>query len=314
MSSQKEEELIPIKILYTGLDNAGKTSIILTLLRDFAKIPEVTPTRGVKRRDYNFLGLEISEWELGGQRVYRKAYLTNQADKVFGGTEIVIFLIDIQDKDRFDDALDYLNQIITQLRVLKLEPTIYVFFHKYDPVSIIGSQAEINNLSLELRNEIKSFNYPKFNFYRTSIYNLQTIIIAVSNILLSKNPKAVVLEKSLKDFSKRLDLESLELIDDNSLIAGSFYKNKQIEELMNNVTPYFLEVNEIFERASIRHPYKEEEEDEMMIRRFGKFFLFKKFQLRGESQQFYFLGCKKDSIFSQEDFEMSVNIIKEILG
>ncbi len=55
------------KILFTGLDMAGKTSIILALQREFSKIAILKPTRGAQRRIFEFLGREISEWDLGGQ-------------------------------------------------------------------------------------------------------------------------------------------------------------------------------------------------------------------------------------------------------
>lgn len=285
-------------------------------MRDFDSIEDLTPTKGFRNRTYNFLGLDISEWELGGQKVYRKQYLSNQADLVFGGTEFVVFLIDIQDINRYEEALEYLKDIIEQLEKLDLFPPVYVFFHKFDPPEMIGSQAEITNRSLELRNRIKNeINYDKFKFYRTSIYNLQTIILAISNILLSKNPKSAVIEQSIKEYAERLDLLSLVLIDDNSLLIGTYYFNNYIEDLMSAVTPFFLEVNELFERATVNKRFAEEgdQEEEMMVRRFGKYFFFKKFQIKKEGSFFYFLGCKNDPNFKSDEFDMFVNVIKQIL-
>ncbi|MHA1147712.1 MAG: ADP-ribosylation factor-like protein [Promethearchaeota archaeon] len=318
MASVNDGGMQAIKILYTGLDNAGKSSIILALLRDFEHIEHTSPTRGVKRRDYNFLGLEISEWELGGQSLYRKQYMSNQADKVFSGAEIVLFVIDIQDKERYEESIEYLAQIIEQLQIQNIQPAVYVFFHKFDPVEMMGSQAEITNASLDLRNRIKLVGYPNIKFYRTSIFNIQSIILAVSNILLSKNPRAVVLEKSIQDFAKRLELLSLVLIDDNSLLIGYYYFNKYIQDLMENVTPFFLEVNETFERASVaRRKIAGNEEDlgeeEMIVRRFGYYFLFKKFRLKREGSFFHFLGCNKGGKFNLDYLQMFVNVIKEIL-
>ena len=65
------------KILFTGLDDAGKTSIILALQREFSKIAVIKPSRGAQRRIFEFLGKEISEWDLGGQISYRISYLKN---------------------------------------------------------------------------------------------------------------------------------------------------------------------------------------------------------------------------------------------
>ena len=52
------------KLLFTGLDDAGKTSIILSLQREFSKIAVLSPTRGAQRRVFDFLGKEIAEWDL----------------------------------------------------------------------------------------------------------------------------------------------------------------------------------------------------------------------------------------------------------
>jgi hypothetical protein len=109
-------------------------------------------------------------------------------------------------------------------------------------------------------------------------------------------------------------MDALELIDDNSLILGSFYKNKHVEELMNAITPFFLEVNEIFAKVSYSRPHEDKPEEQMIIQKFGKNFLFKKFSLKQLESDFYFLGCKSgDANFQTEEFQMFVNLIKEIL-
>ena len=310
----QSEEPKAIKVIFTGLDNAGKSSIIATLMREAESIPKLKPTRGVKYRDFEFLGMQIAEWDLGGQKVYRRAYLNKEPERIFGKTEILISVIDVQDEERIPEALDYLKDVFELMVSLHITPSIYIFFHKYDPVSFIGSQAEINNFSLKLRDQIKAMlNYPQLNFYRTSIYDIQTIIIAVSRILLQKNPKSKVIEKAIKDFADRLDIEALELIDDNSLILGSFYRNKHVKVLMNAITPFFLEVSEIFDKVSFSTPHKETPEDQMMIQKFGKFFLFKKFFIKDIESKFYFLNCKNDSNFNKEELQIFVNLVKEIL-
>ena len=63
------------KILFTGLDNSGKTSIILSLQRELSQISMLKPTKSAQRRIFEFLGKSIAEWDLGGQKRYRIAYL-----------------------------------------------------------------------------------------------------------------------------------------------------------------------------------------------------------------------------------------------
>ena len=121
-----------LKLLIMGLDNAGKSSIILTLMRDFKKVEQVKPTTGIERRIFDFLGVLISEWDLGGQVVYRKTYLTSKAGEIFPNTKILIYIIDVQEKKRYDEAIEYLKGIVDQLNALNVKPAIFVFFHKYD--------------------------------------------------------------------------------------------------------------------------------------------------------------------------------------
>ena len=314
MNSSESEVPKGIKVIFTGLDNAGKSSIIATLMREISSIPSLRPTSGIKYRDFEFLGMRIAEWDLGGQKVYRRAYLNKEPEKIFGGTEILLSVIDVQDKERVPEALEYLKDIYDLIFSLNIKPSIYVFFHKYDPVSMIGSQAELNNFSLELRDKIKNLiDYPEIDFYRTSIFDIQTIIIAFSKILLSKNPKSTVIENTIQDYAEKLDMDALELIDDNSLVLGSFYKNRHVKSLMNAIMPFFLEVNEIFEKVPFSRPYEDKPEDQMVIQKFDKFFLFKKFNLKEIDSNFYFLNCKSDPNFHQEDFQVFVNLMKEIL-
>ena len=120
------------KILFTGLDNAGKTSIIYGIQREFSKIALLKPTRGAQRRIFEFMGREIAEWDLGGQVSYRISYLKNP-NKYFDGTEICIFVLDVQNKSRVAEAISYFQDVIHQFNQLEIEPLVYVFFHKYDP-------------------------------------------------------------------------------------------------------------------------------------------------------------------------------------
>ena len=44
------------KILFTGLDSAGKTSIILALQREISQIAVLKPTRQAQRKIFEYLG------------------------------------------------------------------------------------------------------------------------------------------------------------------------------------------------------------------------------------------------------------------
>ena len=66
MELQGKDDTDVRKVIFVGLDNAGKTSIILSLLREISKFAIIKPTRNAERRTFEFLGMNISEWDLGG--------------------------------------------------------------------------------------------------------------------------------------------------------------------------------------------------------------------------------------------------------
>ncbi|NHJ25587.1 MAG: hypothetical protein EAX89_13470 [Candidatus Lokiarchaeota archaeon] len=308
----KKEEFPSTKILFTGLDNAGKTTIIYALQREFSKIALLKPTRGAQRRIFEFLGREISEWDLGGQLSYRIAYLKNPT-KYFDGTEIAIYVIDIQNKARLPEAISYFKDVIEQFRKLEIEPPIYIFFHKYDPALKRNAMNEMKNLELDLKEKIKnSVDYKKVLYYNTSIYDLSSIIKAMSEILLNLYPKSELIEKTIIEFGKKTYSEGVVLLDDNSLIVGSYYKDEETKNTLSASTPYFLTLNDSFVFTQAQ-PSLQDKEDFMVVQRFGKNFIFKQIKLKGDLTPYYILILKQDPNITKDDFEVFANLLKEIL-
>lgn len=299
----------PNKVLFTGLDDAGKTSIILSLQREFSKIAILSPTRGAQRRIFNFLGKEISEWDLGGQLAYRIAYLKNPG-KYFEGTEIAIYVIDIQNKSRIPEATSYFKDVIEQFKELEIEPPIYVFLHKFDPALRRSALNEMESLIIDLKDKLRVTNYKEIYYYETSIYDFGSIITAMSEILLSLYPKSELIEKTIHEFAKKVNSEGVVIIDDNSLIIGSYYKDEETKHLLTASTPYFLTLHDSFQFTS---PMEEKYENRMIVQRFGKNFIFKQITLKKESEPYYLILLKEDPVFHKEDLESFANLLKEIL-
>jgi len=298
------------KIVFTGLDDAGKTSIILSLQREFSKIAVLSPTRGAQRRIFEFLGKEISEWDLGGQTAYRISYLKNP-DKYFDGTEIAVYVIDIQNKPRMPEAISYFKDVIKQFRKLEIEPPIYLFLHKYDPALKRSALNEMSNIIIDLKEKFrKTTDYKKIFFYETSIYDFSSIIRAMSEILLTLYPKSELIEKTIIEFAKKVGSEGMVVIDDNSLIIGAYYKNDEAKHLLTASTPYFLILSDNLQYTGVQENRFEER---MIVQRFGKNFIFKQINLKKGSTPYYLLLLTDDPVFQKEDFETFANLLKEIL-
>jgi len=312
LSEGKEEEKVAQnKLLFTGLDDAGKTSIIYALQREFSKIAILKPTRGAQRRIFEFLGREIAEWDLGGQISYRISYLKNPG-KYFDGTEIAIYVIDIQNKARIPEAISYFKDVVEQFNKLEIAPPIYVFLHKYDPALIRNALNELKTLELDLKEKIKrSVEYKQIYFYNTSIYDLNSIIKAMSEILLNLYPKSELISKTISEFAHKVYSEGVVLIDDNSLIIGSYYTTEESKNLLSASMPYFLTLHESFQFTQVLpgHP----DENRMIVQRFGRNFIFKQITLRQGGNPYYLLMLKVDPNVEEEDFDCFANLLQEIL-
>ncbi|MBN1800054.1 MAG: hypothetical protein JW891_01020 [Candidatus Lokiarchaeota archaeon] len=300
------------KILFTGLDAAGKTSTILMIQRELSKFALLSPTRGAQRRIFSFLGKSIAEWDLGGQENYRIAYLKNP-NKYFEGTEITIYVIDILNKDRHEEALSYLKDVIEQFEKLEIEPPIFVFFHKYDPALIKTSKNELDNSIDSIQKVIsKDIKYKKIHFYKTSIYDPPTIIQAMSEILLSLYTKAELLQKTIEEFARKLEAKGAVIIDHNSLIVSTYFKNKESENILMSTMPYFLALNDSFHKFSNKSP-EELANSHMLIQRFGDYFIFKEILIKDNSHEYYIILHKQTSEFNNSYFDTFGSLIQEVL-
>ncbi|TFG04175.1 MAG: hypothetical protein EU539_11330 [Promethearchaeota archaeon] len=312
MEYLREDDLISHKILFTGLDAAGKTSIILTLQREFSRINMVKPTRGAQRHFFKFLDKEIREWDLGGQKSYRISYLKNP-DKYFAGTESTIYVIDIQDNKRIPESLSYLTDVIKQFRKFNLTPPINIFFHKFDPFFEKNYNNNLNLLSFELMKQIKTITkYEKLSFFQTSIYNLPSLITAISHILLELYPKSNLISKTIEEFAGKLMCEGFILLDNNAFILGSYYKDDLTKELLLSSIPHFLSLNDHFQLDGL-----DNNKIHIVMNRFNYYFLFRDVPILGNGVPYYIFVLKSNSpwdlYFSRKDFNAFITIMKEML-
>ena len=163
------------KVLLMGLDNSGKTSIVLCLMgvKNLSSFSSLNPTRGVKINKFQALGSEYSIWDFGGQEQFRDGYL-NDFQTHIKGTKKFIYVLDIQDWKRYDISLEYLGRILDRLRKHKITIDFSIFLHKYDPdLEFINSKFDESVISDLIRNIKKLIPYDfAYQIYKTSIYTV----------------------------------------------------------------------------------------------------------------------------------------------
>ncbi|KAH0475220.1 MAG: uncharacterized protein KVP18_001092 [Porospora cf. gigantea A] len=91
----------------SGLDNAGKTTILFRLQVD--DVVHTVPTIGFNLEVVQYKNIKFQVWDLGGQttiRPYWRCYYPN--------TNAVVFVVDSADRNRMDDARVELHLILEE--------------------------------------------------------------------------------------------------------------------------------------------------------------------------------------------------------
>ncbi len=170
-----ENEKIMKKIVIVGLDNSGKTSIILSLQKNtnILSYYSLKPTSGLDIVKIEDEVAKFSIWELGGQEKYRRNYLRD-IGKYTSGADKIIFVIDVQDIPRYQIALQYLEEIVMQLKQDKNYPEISVFLHKFDPGLEEIKNFTSDTISSRLLNRINNIIPSEFDYkiFKTTIYTV----------------------------------------------------------------------------------------------------------------------------------------------
>jgi small GTP-binding protein len=248
-----------LKIVISGLDNAGKTSILTALDKkyDFQKdIVQLKPTIRVEYHKMNFLKNNSIFWDMGGQTTYREVYMQYQ-DVYFDATDLLIYVIDIQDPERFENSLEYLDAILTFFTESKMDVPLIITFHKYDP-DLRGDDEILHNIE-ELRSKLldKYSNF-KLLFQQTSIFDIISIVQLVSYGLSVFDDKFFELSELLEKYIEILENKALLVFDRNGIIISEYYSDIESEvyvELLESIKEHLFLLKRIEEESTYEYDH-----------------------------------------------------------
>ncbi|KAG2345015.1 ARF/SAR superfamily [Suillus weaverae] len=127
-SRQKEREM---RILFLGLDNAGKTTILKKINGE--DISSVSPTLGFNIKTFIHRKYTLNIWDVGGQRTLRP-YWRNY----FEQTDAIVWVVDSGDRMRMRDCREELHNLLLEDRLSGA--SLLVFANKQD---IHGSMSDL---------------------------------------------------------------------------------------------------------------------------------------------------------------------------
>jgi len=159
------------KILIMGLDGSGKTSIILSLRQktNLMSYFSLKPTQGLDIVNLNVQEQKFNIWDFGGQEKFRSDYLENFSKYV---TEVdkLIYVIDVQDVERYELSLKYLESIVEEIKKEKPLIDFSIFLHKFDPHIEKLDNFSAENISKNLRRILRIFLKTLLNVVQQNLY------------------------------------------------------------------------------------------------------------------------------------------------
>ncbi|MFX1497569.1 MAG: ADP-ribosylation factor-like protein [Promethearchaeota archaeon] len=224
------------KLLMIGLDNGGKTSILAVLQDKFSIIKSLLPTRGVKRERLDFFGYPIISWDLGGQVQYREKLYFNRPELFFTEVDLVLYVVDTYDSDRFPESANYYRQVLKALNDLSEFPPIIIVLSKSDQDfrSTVQWQDNINVIKNKFNQITNEYEKYSVDYADTTIYQKETIMQMFSVALKKVSDTSEIIENILEDFSHIIDAKSSSLISMDGLIFGNYNDSDTDEALLNN--------------------------------------------------------------------------------
>jgi len=277
------------------------------------------PTRGASVQSIQALGASLILWDLGGQSSSRDKYLV-KSDIYLYETDLIFYFIDIKNKERFKESLDYLKNINNVLEKELDQNTPMVFIFSKGDMDILESK-EIKQNIKNLKSQIANLSTDKkFDFYITSIFEITTILRAFSSGISKLSPNRDLIIHNLKKFSKKTDVYITLLLSDDGLVIADFYsykagnlmENEEKKEILQDIfeitAPQFTMLYKIF------HKFKALKKDKAIFKLANSFVLIKKLDIFETNLHILFLV---DTVDKKEKIDRLLidftNRIKDLL-
>ncbi|GAB4323748.1 MAG: hypothetical protein Kow0069_28970 [Promethearchaeota archaeon] len=303
------------KILLAGLDNAGKTSILMALEKkhSFTQIlREIAPTIRIEYSQAEILGVPVNVWDMGGQASYREVY-SRRLDYYFADADALIYVVDAQDRARFDEAVAYLSDVLRYFFDEGLDVPTYVFFHKVDPK--IRDSNETKARLTEYRRTIER----KLFFWRqhvhvteSSIFDVQSLAVAWSEVLSRVVPALGPVSSTIAKWGVKLPRIGSILFQADGVVLAEDYPRDLSPEVLDEVFTKAREAMVLVEKMHLAGAFADVVADTSSER--GVEFQLHRLEVGGASYYLALLLRGEEAAAADDNVSLFVEELKEELA
>ncbi len=224
------------KVIFVGLDNAGKSSLINLLSgKNLAGSVNLEPTTMVNHVNIALQDLDLIVWDFGGQESYRQIYLQNP-EEYLTQVDLIIYVIDSLDTQRFDETLNFFSRFLDAITNLKEHPYLLVLLHKGDPDIQSDPEFQINleYLHGRLREVLRQVKF-KWEIVTSSIYNSYHTQPIIAGFLKDTFNTQQINEGNIAVFDAMVKMNEVLVQIDNKLMLLEDKVQLQIERVGQKV-------------------------------------------------------------------------------
>jgi GTPase SAR1 family protein len=191
----------------------------------------------------------VNKWDLGGQDQYRQEYLTTKQE-ILLQADLVVFVLDVQDRNSYNQALDYYKKVLEIIKSANEHPYIVLCLHKLDPEVYDQYKTNLKDVMKMFGDASQGWNY---RFFTTSIYSRRSIVEAfsfgIAQFLPLKKSLDVILKNYLADAKESGEkILGVMLWDQNALFLSMVFEDKKTEKASLDASMGIVETIESFEK------------------------------------------------------------------
>eukprot|EP00993_Chasmostoma_nieuportense_P004530 NODE_5196_length_685_cov_34.620072_g5033_i0.p1 GENE.NODE_5196_length_685_cov_34.620072_g5033_i0~~NODE_5196_length_685_cov_34.620072_g5033_i0.p1 ORF type:complete len:180 (+),score=41.84 NODE_5196_length_685_cov_34.620072_g5033_i0:62-601(+) len=127
------------RLLFLGLDNAGKTTCLKQLSDE--DISHISPTQGFNIKSLNQDGFKLNAWDIGGQKAIR-AYWPNY----FENTDVLVYVVDAADAKRLEETGVELTSLLEEEKLTNVP--VLILANKQDLAGALTAAEITEKLNL----------------------------------------------------------------------------------------------------------------------------------------------------------------------